>query len=133
VEGRVISQFQPSEQKIKFIKGKEQIHGQDLLGTGQDPARIVDLSPTSQNFFHLTGQCLSMPGRRQRPFRSIQNMHLMGIDCFRPREPMLDGQQDVEVAEGFQLEDFFIITFHNHAYYTALYKRPVYRDRQVDQ
>lgn len=45
---------------------------------------------------------------------------------------MLDGPQDVEVAEGFQL-DVIVITLHNHAYYTALYKRPVYRDRQVDQ
>lgn len=52
----------------------------------------------------------------------------MGIDCFRPQEPMLDEPQDVEVAEGFQL-DIIIITFHNHAYYIALYKRPVYRDR----
>lgn len=51
----------------------------------------------------------------------------MEIDCFRSREPMLDGLQDVEVAEEFQL-DLIIITSHN-AYYTTLYKRPVYRDR----
>lgn len=88
--------------------------------------RIVDLSLTFQNFFHLTGQRLSMPGRRQRPFQSIQDMHLMGVDCFRPQKPMLDGLQDVEVAEGFRLD---IITFHNHAYCIALYKRPIYRDR----
>ena len=50
----------------------------------------------------------------------------MGVDFFRPQEPMLDGQQDVEVAEGFRLD---IITYRNHAYYTTLYKRPVYRDR----
>ena len=88
--------------------------------------RIADLSLTSQNFFHLTGQRLSMPERKQRPSPSIQNMHLMGVDFFRPRKPILDGLQDVEVAEGIRLD---IITFHNHAYYTALYKRPVYRDR----
>ena len=89
--------------------------------------RIADLFLTSQNFFHLTGQRLSVPGRKQRPFRSIQNMHLMGVDCFRSQEPMLDGSQDVEVAERFRLDIDVIL--HNHAYYTALYKRPVYRDR----
>ena len=52
----------------------------------------------------------------------------MEIDCFRFPEPMLDGLQDVEAAEEFQL-DLIIITSHNHAYYTTLYKRPVYRDR----
>ena len=66
--------------------------------------RIADLSLTSRNFFHLTGQRLSMPGRRRRPFRSIRNMHLMKVDCFRPQEPMLDGPQDVEVAEEFLLD-----------------------------
>ena len=60
------------------------------------------------------------------PFRSIRNMHLMGVGCFHPQEPMLDGPQDVEVAKGFRLD---IIIFHSHAYYTALYKRPIYRDR----
>ena len=67
--------------------------------------RIADPSLTSQNFFHLTGQRLSMPGKRQRPCRSIQNTHLMGTDYFRPQEPILDGPQAVEVAEGFQLEN----------------------------
>ena len=107
------------------------IRVQDPLVPGQDPVRIVDPFLVFRDSFHLIGQHLSVPGRRQRPFRSIRDIHLLGVYCFL-RRPMLDELKDVEVAEGLTQLDIDA-TFHNQAYCTTFDKRSVYRDWQVDQ